>query len=345
MTAALEPTRRAAIEARLAAWGWGGAGIAPLAADASFRRYWRVERNGAGAVLMDAPSDKEDLRPFVAIARHLSAHRFSAPAILACAESAGLVLLEDLGDRKFTSLLAAGHDPLELYGAAVDLLVALRHAPLPEKLLPYDENRLLAEVRLLIDWYLPAVTGRPTAETTAAAFIEAWRRTLAPVALVHDTLVLRDYHADNLIWLAERAGSARVGLLDFQDAVAGHPAYDLVSLLEDARRDVAPALAERMIARYLGASGDDPVGFRDAYAILGAQRNTKIVGIFTRLFRRDHKPAYLDLIPRVFAYLERDLAHPALAPVAVWYEGAVPPALRRQRPDGRGAYNAAGATP
>lgn len=114
MTAALEPTRRAAIEARLAAWGWGGAGIAPLAADASFRRYWRVERNGAGAVLMDAPSDKEDLRPFVAIARHLSAHRFSAPAILACAESAGLVLLEDLGDRKFTSLLAAGHDPLEL---------------------------------------------------------------------------------------------------------------------------------------------------------------------------------------------------------------------------------------
>ena len=345
MTAGLDPARRTAIEARLAAWGWGGAGIKPLAADASFRRYWRIERNGAGAVLMDAPPDKEDVRPFVAIARHLSAHRFSAPAVLACAESAGLVLLEDLGDRKFTPLLAAGHDPIELYDAAVDLLIALRRAPLPTRLPLYDEDRLLAEARLLIDWYLPAVTGRATAEATAAAFVDGWRQTLAPVAAVHDTLVLRDYHADNLMWLAERAGSARVGLLDFQDAVAGHPAYDLVSLLEDARRDVAPALAERMIARYLAASGDDPVGFRAASALLGAQRNTKIVGIFTRLFRRDGKLVYLDLIPRVFAYLERDLSHPALAPVAAWYDGAVPPALRRQRPDGRGVYAAAGATP
>jgi aminoglycoside/choline kinase family phosphotransferase len=338
MTAVLDPSRRAAIEAQLAAWGWGGAGIAPLAADASFRRYWRIERSGAGAVLMDAPPTKEDVRPFVAIARHLSAHRFSAPAILACEESAGLVLLEDLGDRKFAPLLAAGHDPLELYGAAVDLLVALRRAPLPARLPPYDEDRLLAEARLLVEWYVPAVTGRAAAAATAAAFVDAWRRALAPVARARDTLVLRDYHADNLMWLAERAGSARVGLLDFQDAVAGHPAYDLVSLLEDARRDVAPALAERMVARYLGAGSDDPAAFRAAYAILGAQRNTKIVGIFTRLFRRDGKPAYLDLIPRVFGYLERDLAHPALAPVAAWYADALPPALRRRRPDGRGTY-------
>ncbi|MSP51593.1 MAG: aminoglycoside phosphotransferase [Alphaproteobacteria bacterium] len=340
MSAGNDGDRRKAIEAQLAAWSWSSALIAPLAADASFRRYWRVSCNGKAAVLMDAPPQQEDVRPFVAVARHLAALGLSAPTVLAVAEDAGFVLLEDLGEQKFTPLLANGFDAMLLYGAAVDLLAELRQSPPPSFVPAYDQARLLAEARLLIDWYLPAVTGHETSDDVAALFVEAWTKVLAPVARERSVLVLRDYHADNLMWLPARHGLKRVGLLDFQDGVAGHPAYDLVSLLEDARRDVECELAEKMILRYLAHSHDDVSSFRAAYAILGAQRNTKIVGIFSRLSRRDGKVHYLDMIPRVFGYLDRDLSHPALAPVRAWFARHLPAALRARRPDGAGFFPA-----
>jgi aminoglycoside/choline kinase family phosphotransferase len=324
--------RAALIERFLAGHGWGEARRLPLAGDASFRRYERLRRGLRRAVLMDAPPGREDVRPYLRIARHLSGLGYSAPAIHAEDADAGLLLIEDLGDASFTRLLGTNGqgDAEELYGAAIDVLADLHRRPAPHGLAPYDEAAYLAEADLLLDWYLPAMPGMPAPEPLRPGYHLAWREALPRAALGRTVLVLRDYHADNLMWLAARRGLARVGLLDFQDALAGSPAYDVVSLLEDCRRDVPPELAERMIARYLEAMSDiDAAAFRAAYAVLGAQRNAKIVGIFTRLWRRDDKSAYLDLIPNVWRLLERDLAHPALDPVREWFDQHVPPPFRR----------------
>ncbi len=322
--------RDALIRSFLESQGWDDAERARLAGDASFRRYERLAKPNKKMVLMDAPPPQEDVRPFTAIARHLCGLGYSAPTIQAEDAAGGLLLLEDLGDSTYTRVLNAGMDPVTLYGAAIDLLADLRHHAAPAGLLPYDETVYLTEADLLIDWFLPAITGEETAEPVRHAYHAAWRAVLDKANVGPPVLVLRDYHADNLMWLPNRTKHARVGLLDFQDALAGSPAYDVVSLLEDVRRDVAPELAEAMIARYLSAAPDlDPGQFRDAYAVLGGQRNAKIVGIFTRLWRRDSKAGYLDLIPRTWRLLEHDLAQPVLAPVRAWFDEFVPPPLRR----------------
>ena len=312
----------------LEANGWGEAQRAPLAGDASFRRYERLRINGEAAVLMDAPPP-EDVTPFVDVARHLRKAGYSAPELMAVDTGPGLALLEDLGDDTYSRVLDGGGEPAPLYAAAVDLLADLHaHAP-PAWLAPYDEAAYLAEAELLLDWFMPAMDAAPDA-AARAAFHDAWRAALPQAALGAPVTVLRDYHADNLMWLPAREGHARVGLLDFQDALAGSPAYDLVSLLEDARREVSNDLAEAMIQRYLAAAPDlDAAAFRAAYAILGGQRNTKIIGIFTRLWRRDGKPAYLAMIPHVWRLLEGDLGHPALADVRAWFDRHLPAPLRR----------------
>ncbi len=185
---------------------------------------------------------------------------------------------------------------------------------------------LAREAALVREWWLPAATGAAPSPELAAEFDGLVAQATATVEPVREVLVLRDYHGDNLIWLPERAGVARIGLLDYQDALAGHAAYDLMSLLEDARRDTSLELREAMIARYLGRRPElDGAAFRAAYAALGAQRNLKIVGIFARLAIRDGKPRYLDLIPRVWGHLMRDLADPALAPLAGWVARHLPP--------------------
>ena len=305
----------------------GGSTLAQLADDASFRRYWRAETRDGSAVLMDAPPDKEDVGRFVAVANYLRSIGFSAPKVLATDFEQGFVLLEDLGDEKLSTLAATGRIDWLHYEVAVDLLADLHSRPPPSATPPYNETMLLGEVSLFVDWYLPGVAVK-LAPAVRRSFVELWRQALRRYANVFDVLVLRDYHADNLMWLAGREGLARLGLLDFQDAVAGHPAYDLVSLLEDARLDVDVALAEAMFNRYLTATERDPKSFGAAFAILGAQRNSKIIGIFTRLAVRDGKRGYLDLIPRVWRYLERDLAHPELATLRDWYRRHAPPDVR-----------------
>ena len=328
--------REAAITAFLDASGWAGAVRRPLAADASFRRYHRVALDGRRAILMDAPPEKEDVRPFVAIARHLSKLGFSAPRIDAEDAGRGFLLLEDLGDDTFTrKLIGATADNEErLYARAIDVLAALHRLPedraVPSGLAPYDAAKLNAEADLLAEWYAPAVLGRALSDEARAAYRDAWTPAFAALAAEPKTLVLRDYHVDNLMWLPDRAGIAQVGLLDFQDAVAGPAAYDLMSLLEDARRDIAPVLVERMLARYqaqVPAAANDR--FRASYAVLAAQRHAKVIGIFTRLCRRDGKPHYLVHLPRVWRLLERALAHPLLRPVNAWLERHLPPATRR----------------
>jgi len=300
--------------------GWEGAVIAPLAGDASFRRYFRVTLGTRRAVLMDAPPPHEDPRPFMAIARWLLAKGFAAPAILGADEVRGLVLIEDFGDDRMREAIEADPDTtVRLYSDAVDLLVALRtHAA--EGLAPYDAAVLHREAALLPEWYTPAVG----LDVDGEGYRAAWDQVFAHALADQPVTVLRDYHVENLMLV----GPGRtLGLLDFQDALAGHPAYDLVSLLQDARRDVEPSIEEAMLKRYLAATGEGDA-FLNAYHVLGAQRNAKILGIFTRLWKRDGKPRYAALCPRVWAYLERDLSQPVLAPVAAWFDDNVPPELR-----------------
>ncbi len=328
--------RAAAIDEFLEAEGWGSARLSPLAGDASFRRYIRLERDGATAMLMDAPPEFEDVRPFVAVAEHLTAHGFSAPGILARDLAQGFLILEDLGDDTYTMRLNDGADEAELYALATDVLVALHKMPtaISPGLAPYDDDRLLGEARLLVDWYMPAMAaedGRPgPGEETKEDYDALWRQVMPKARQVPDTLVLRDYHVDNLMWLAGRRGVAGCGLLDFQDAVAGPVSYDLISLLEDARRDLAPGLADQMLARYLDAFPElDRDAFGASCAIMAAMRNAKIIGIFTRLHVRDAKPIYLAHIPRVWRLLQGDLEHPVLAPVKDWFTRHIPQAARR----------------
>jgi len=304
--------------------GWGGAEIRPLAGDASFRRYFRVHRGAETAVLMDAPPEHEDVGPFLAIGAELVSRGLSAPQTLAVDRDGGLLLIEDFGDRLVGPVLRDGgaHED-DIYRTAIGILGKLGETPAPHDLSPYDEAVMLREVALFTDWYAPALDLAVDAEGYAAA----WRAVLSGVvreAEARRTLVLRDYHADNLM-LLDRTGLSRLGLLDFQDALAGHPAYDLVSLLQDARRDVSPELESAMLREYGEVAGwADAHGFRADYEILGAQRNTKILGIFTRLWKRDGKDHYLKLQPRVWGYLGRNLAHPALAPVRAWFDANVP---------------------
>jgi aminoglycoside/choline kinase family phosphotransferase len=311
------------VDTFLDAAGWRDAAIEPLAGDASFRRYFRVRQGEKTAMLMDAPPPNEDPAPFLRAARWLDANGMRAPYILAENADKGLVLLEDFGTARMRDYLdehpADGED---VYKAAVDALVVL-HALPPGPFLGYSMSEYSREVRLFTEWYCPA----HKLYADAAGYTAAWEtvlRELLPRQRPGVT-VLRDYHAENIMLLG---ALHKQGLLDFQDALVGHPAYDLVSLLQDARRDVSPELEAAMIDRYLAAVGGDRETFLADYARLGAQRNTKIVGIFVRLWRRDGKPRYLDLIPRVWRQLERDLAHPALAPIAAWFDANVPKELR-----------------
>lgn len=333
------PGRALELAAFLGAHGWPAAAARPLAGDASNRRYLRLDPapGRPGAVVMDAPPERgEDVRPFVAVTHWLRAQGFSAPEVLAADPDRGFLLLEDLGDDLFTPLLArAPACEAELYGAAVHLLADLAAVPAPAEigppdcrrpLAPYDAAVLGREAALVRQWWIPAATGAPLSPDLGAEFDGLLAAATAQVAGAQEVLVLRDYHADNLVWLPERRGAARVGLLDYQDALGGHPAYDLVSLLEDARRDTSDELREAMLGHYLARrAGLDEAAFRAAYAALGAQRNLKIIGIFARLAIRDGKPRYLAMIPRVWGHLMRDLAHPALGPLAAWVARHVPP--------------------
>jgi aminoglycoside/choline kinase family phosphotransferase len=312
----------------LASCGWADARVEPLAGDASFRRYFRVQLDdGRQAVLMDAPPPHEDPRPFISVAEWLLSVGLSAPEILARDLDRGLLLLDDFGDDRLRE--AADMAPERergLYELATDVLVHLHSHPPMAGLPAHGLDQWLTELMLFTDWYCPAVG----LEVDAEAYRHAWRQVLDPVAAdgLGPVTVLRDYHAENIMLVEGREGVAHFGLLDFQDALAGHPAYDLASVLEDARRDVPPDIEQTMLDRYIAATGHGEV-FGRAYWALAAQRNTRILGVFTRLWKRDGKPGYRRFQPRMWGLLERDLAQPALAPVRGWFDANIPQAARR----------------
>ncbi|MBL8644740.1 MAG: phosphotransferase [Rhodospirillaceae bacterium] len=326
-------SRDAAIQTFLHNCGWGDAKRWRLAGDASFRKYDRLEGPKGRAVLMDAPPPQEDVRPFVRIAKHLHALGFSVPAIWAEDHAAGLLLLEDLGDDTYTRLLARGHDEEQLYALAIDALIALHRVPearvIPEGVKAYGQERLLEEVNRVNVWYRPLVNAPALPVSAQAEFEAIWRGILPKAWGAPTSLVLFDYHVDNLLGLFQREGMKACGILDFQDAVTGPVTYDLMSLLEDARRDIDTALVAKMKARYRAAfpalSGDT---FDLSWAVMAAQRHVRVIGTFARLKLRDSKPHYLVHIPRLWRYMDQCLREPALADLKRWFDTYVPPDLR-----------------
>jgi N-acetylmuramate 1-kinase len=361
-----DQTRHAPMMAFIDQAGWRGAELRPLAGDASTRRYVRLVRGSHSAMLMDQPRGVEtlacppgasederrqlgynamarlagpDCRPFAALSDFLRRQNLSAPDIIAQDYENGFLLIEDLGDGRFADLILSGHNERPLYETAIDVLAELHQVRAPEtlpvpgggavSLLRYDAVAMEAEVHLLTQWFYPAATGRVIESDALGAFGDAWRKALARLPARDPVVVLRDFHAENLMWLEHRSGVSRAGLLDFQDALAGSPAYDIISLTEDARRDVGIELADAMTRRYIdrrrsSSSQFDEEGFRFAAALLAAQRNTKIVGIFARLWKRDGKPRYTGFLPRMWGYLERDLSHPALGELKIWFDRHIP---------------------
>ncbi len=366
----IEIPRETIIRGFLLHSGWDGAAMEPLAGDASSRRYVRLRKDSGGtALLMDAPPKAEsapcppdadeatrlklgynatarlagpDSRRFGAFAQTLQARGLAPPDILDADYEQGLMVIEDLGDDLFARAIEQGEPEQPLYEAAVDVLLALHATQAPSglgvmdprlPLLTYDALAYKAEVDLLIEWLYPLLKGGPLPEDLRAEWDALWQKALASIRVDTHVIVLRDYHAENLFWLPSRLGLHRVGLIDFQDGLSGSPAYDLVSLLEDARRDVSPDLGDAMLQRYITGAVNrdlqfDHEGFSADYALLGAQRNAKILGIFARLWRRDRKPGYLKLIPRVWGYIGRDLEAPALQDLKAWFDKNLPAELR-----------------
>jgi aminoglycoside/choline kinase family phosphotransferase len=307
--------RDARLESFLRQAGWDDALRAMLAGDASNRRYLRLIRPSTAerAVLMDAPPDKgENVAPFLHIATYLTGLGFSAPRIYARDTDAGFLLLEDLGDALFARVVAR-HEEMQnsLYSAATDLLAELHRDTPPDGLAPYAPPLAADLSGLAHDWYATGAMDKPD-RAARDALTETVDAAISAFAPDCDVLVQRDYHSENLLWLPDREGVKRVGLLDFQDAMLGHSAYDLVSLLQDARRDVPPDIEAQMIARYIAATEQDALDFALSYATLGAQRNLRILGVFARLCIRDGKAQYVDMIPRVWSLLQRNLTHPEL---------------------------------
>jgi N-acetylmuramate 1-kinase len=334
-------SRERLIAAFLDCQGYGAARIEPLAQDASFRRYLRLIGGPRAAVLMDAPPP-EDIRPFMRIARHLAGIGVSVPAILAADEAEGLLLEEDLGDDLLPTYLSPpplagggrGEGALVLIPAIDTLLAIQRAAPSPD--LPAWDAAAMAITALatLFDWWWPAMFGTNAPGAARQDFAAALEAMLAPVATGPLCFVHRDFFAGNLLWLPQRTGIRRIGVLDFQSAAIGHPAYDLASLLQDGRRDIPPELAERAMAHYLAARPElDRAAFRAAYAACAAQRHLRIVGQWVRLARRDGRPGYLIHGPRTWRLLQQALRDSAAAPLREVMDRWIPPDRRRNPPD------------
>lgn len=313
----------------VAGFGWKDAKLEPMQADASFRRYYRVLGAPRPLLLMQDPPDRPPVppyvmvEPFIKIANHLRALGLRTPEIVASDIPNGLLLIEDFGDETYTRLFAAGADPKPLFELAVDALAHLHKHPKRNDidLPPFSADILLDGAMLLLDWYLPALTGKTPTAAMKESYSKIWRDLFAKLPEDQKTLVLRDYHVDNIMLVKDAEGLARCGLLDFQDAAIGQFSYDLMSLLEDARRAMPEDLQKHLYERYMSALGTiDRKAFEYSFRVLAAQRHARVMGVFVRLCVRDGKDRYLQFIPHVRGLFLKALNDPALAPLRTWLE-------------------------
>jgi aminoglycoside/choline kinase family phosphotransferase len=307
--------------------------VQPLPSDASPRKYERITSPKGKFILMDASKDKNSVEPFIKVAEFLHQKGYSAPQIFAKEKELGLLLLEDLGEQSYASVLAGLDKETErkLYKKAIDLLLSMHNNEAIHAIdVPsYNQESLLEEAILLLDWYFPVLTGSSIAENLRQEYIQAWKKIFNSLHYAEECFVLRDYHIDNLIWMEDREGVGKVGLLDFQDAVKGSYAYDVVSLLEDARRDVDVEIANEMLEYYISQIGKlDRRKFLSDYKILGIQRSCKIIGIFTRKASRDNDSRYLKHLPRLWKYIKRNIDHPILEPLKIWFQNSDIPVMK-----------------
>lgn len=329
-----EITREETILTFLKKAGWESAVRHPIPGDASFRRYERLTKQDECAILMDAPPERENSRAYLNVQHYLRHAGFSVPHILCESVEDGLMLLEDFGNDSVSSRLREdASQESAIYADAVTLLAEMaaqgltQLAPSGSHFPEYNDALLMQEVMLAAQWFLPEILPVGQVVEAVESYQKHWESVIAAADLSPQVITHRDYHADNLFLLSAKQGVARVGLLDFQDAVLGRPAYDLVSLLEDARRDVSAQVVEENLLRFCQLSGIDHSKFLQEYAFYGAQRNAKILGIFTRLYRRDGKSRYLGMVPRVWRYFDANLAHPSLAALKQWRDHYITPSV------------------
>lgn len=355
--------RNDAIREFLSGTRWRDGARAFLEGDASFRRYETLEMKGESAILMDMPARPdgppvknglpysaiahlaEDIRAVIAINAEMKSRGYNTPAIEAFDLGHGFAIIEDLGRNVYGRMMLAGADMREPMTTAVEVLADMAGKPWPSEVsidgnaiyhVPqYDVEAQLIEVDLLPSWFWPHIHGSDIPDGPRTELESLWTELLPLTQPEHRVWALRDYHSPNLLWLPEREGLSRVGIIDTQDCLLGHPAYDLASMLQDARVDIPFAMADELYEHYCGlrmnAGKFDRASFDIAYSILGAQRATKILGIFARLSKRDGKHGYLKHIPRVSRYLERDLAHPRLAKLKAWFDHHLPAATREKQ--------------
>ncbi len=309
--------------------GWSDAAREAIPGDASFRHYERLCLHGnQNAILMDAPPGIEDVKPFVKVDEILASCGCRVPKIIAKDEDKGFLLLEDFGRYSYSRVV---HEvparEEELYHAAIDALVVLGKKGANKTLLPYDREVLEREVSLFADWLLPSVFNEYQVAIMRSEFMTLWDEVASTMPLEPQVVVHRDYHADNLFWLHGKKGPEAVGMIDFQDALSGRAAYDVVSLLKDVRRDVSPEVEASAVKRYIKESGCDEETFMKDYVFYGVQRNAKILGIFMRLYHRDGKDIYLKLMPRVWRLFMRDLDHVMFAELKLWMDAHVTPII------------------
>ncbi len=298
-------------------YSWGDAQVEALIPDASFRQYFRVTLANQKAILMDAPPEHEPIDPFLKLTQHLKSIELRVPEILAFDARDGFILLEDLGDNTFTELIVSGENELLLYEKALGELIKLQSSAkaVDIDVGEYDFDLMIDEACLFTQWYLPAVTQNKIDKYMVSGFNAAWKTIFKTLPEINPTLVLRDFHVDNLMMINDQCA-----LLDYQDAVIGSPAYDVVSLLEDARRDIGCELTQKILSIYQDKTNSDPKIFQHHYVIWGAQRHCKVAGIFMRLWVRDNKPNYLIHLTRVMALLKKNLQCPELKPLAQWFD-------------------------
>ena len=316
--------------------GWKNAKRYSLKGDASFRQYLRISKKNKNAILMNAPPEKESVQPFIYFTQHLRSLGYSAPEILAKDTKNGLIILEDLGDTTFTNMIAQGSNEKTLYECAVDLLIDMHRRPkkqiVPKNISLYDQKTFIQEASLLTEWYMRRVGEKALSTDAKKNFELVWQQLLSKCPTIKDTLVLKDFHADNLMWLPNRNGISACGILDYQDALFGPAVYDLMSLLEDVRRDIRPEFVEFLQTRYLDAFPKiKPYAFNSSFSILAAQRHCKVIGIFSRLALRDGKASYLSYLPRAWQLLEDKCLSPPLLPLKTWLDKYIEPRLRGHR--------------
>lgn len=326
----IDDLRREKREQFLQSLGWGHVTLHPMQADASFRRYYRIEGAGKPLLMMQDPPDRPPVPPFVMvepfmkIAAHLRNLGLHAPQIYHHDIPNGLLILDDFGDDTYTRLFDKGADPKPLYELAVDVLAHLNRHPERNRIdLPrYDDAHLIDEAMLLLDWYYPKLTGKPPTPELKSSYSAVWRDLFKAFPKDQDTLVLRDYHVDNIMLVPHAKGLQAAGLLDFQDALIGPMSYDLMSLLEDARRDVPQSLQKHLYDRYMAAMGTgfDRKAFDYSYRVIAAQRHAKVLGIFVRLLVRDGKDRYMKFIPHVHKLFILSLNAPELKPLHTWFK-------------------------